>query len=137
MAGAEKDFVDTQGVSLVANSVTYTQLINLDFDINSNVTKHQLTDDTIDNVFSLHMNYIEADITLTTGELAGLVTLSKDVSGVRPKHDWVLSLNDSSTVTKTLTLKNGQLKTLRVIDSGISVVKVFVRIEGNEDQTIT
>jgi len=137
MAGAEKDFVDTQGVKLTANSVEYTQLTNLDFQIDSNIEKHQLTNDTIDNIFSLHMDYIQANMILTTGELAGLQVLTKDVNGVRPKHDWALSLNDSSNVTKILTLKNGQVKTLRVTDPGISYVEIFIRIEGSENETVT
>ncbi len=131
--GVEKNFVDTQGVSLtnIEDNLKFTQLTNVDFQIDHNVTKHQLTDDTVDNVFSLYVNYIECNITLTTPEMAALVALTVDVNGVKPVRDWTLTLNDSDNQTINISL-NGQIKTLRIIDSGISVVKLFIRIEGDE-----
>ena len=135
--GTEKDFVDTQGISLTntTDALTYTQLTDVDFLIDSNVTKHQLTDDRIDNVFSLFMNYIEANITLTTPEVAALVLLTKDVDGIRPKRVWTLNMDDSNNASKSTSF-NGQVKTLRIIDPGISVTKLFIRIEGDETVTV-
>lgn len=131
--GVEKNFVDTQGISLTNDSdaKTYKQLTNVSFDVDSNVRKHQLTDGQVDNVFSLFMNYIQADITLTTTELGDLITLTRDVAGVRPIKLWSVSMNDSDNQTTNISF-SGQVKTLRVIDAGISVTKIFLRIEGRE-----
>ena len=136
-AGLEQNFVDTQGISLTnaTDGLTYIQLTDVDFLIDSNVTKHQLTDDRIDNVYSLYMNYIEANITLTTPEVAALVLLTKDVAGVRPTNVWTLNMDNSNDEAELISL-NGQVKTLRIIDVGISVTKLFIRIEGDETVTV-
>lgn len=131
--GLEENFVDTQGVSLTneTDDLTYIQLTNVNFQIDNHVEKHQLTDGSVDNIFSLYMNYIEANITVTTLQIAALVALTVDLNGVRPSKVWKLGLNDSDDKTTTISI-NGQVKTLRFIDIGVSVVKLFIRIEGDE-----
>ena len=133
MTGLEKNFVDTQGVSLtnIEDNIVLTQMTDVDFQIDHNVTKHQLTDDTVDNVFSLYVNYISCNVVLTTPEMIALGKLTVDINGVKPVRDWTLKLNDSNNETIDISL-NGQIKTLRIVDSGISMVKYFLRIEGDE-----
>ena len=136
MAGTSANFVDTQGVSLTFNSIVYTQLMDVTMDIDSTVSKHQLTDDTINNVFSLRMNSVQGTMVLTTTEYAALVTATIDVSGVRPIHNCAVAWTDSSTATNTTTFQ-GQLKTLRPIDSGLGLVTLFFRIEAEEGVVVT
>ena len=66
--GVQSNFVDTQDSKLTnfTDSLTYTQLTDLEPDIDSNVTKHQLTNDTIDNVFSLRMNSLQGNMSTVT-----------------------------------------------------------------------
>ena len=113
--GVEKNFVDTQGISLsnLSDAKTYTQLTDVNFEIDSSVTKHQRTDDKIDNVFSLPMIFIEANITLTTPELPDLVTLTKNVNGKKPTKTWSLSMNDGDNQTKLLSFA-AQTKKIQV-----------------------
>jgi len=131
--GVPANFVDTQDVSLtnVTNSLTYLQLTNVLFDIDSNVEKNQLTDDTIENVYSLRMNSIQGEMLVTTPQWAALVVLTVDVAGVRPGRLWEVSWTDASGDNVTTTFF-GQIKTLRPIDSGIGFVSLFFRIEATE-----
>jgi len=130
--GAQSNFVDTQKAVLsnATDLLTYIQLSDLVIDIDSNVTKHQLTDDTIDNVFSLRMNSLQGNMWITTPEWPALETLTVDVDGVRPTKVWFLAWSDQSQSTKT-TVFNAQMKTLRPIDSGIGALKLFFRLEGD------
>ncbi len=135
--GSPANFVDTQDVSLtnVTDSLSYTQLTNVSFDIDSNVEKNQLTDDTIDNVYSLRMNSIEGNMLVTNPEWAALVTLTVDVAGVRPGRLWEVSWNDASNTNVTTTFF-GQIKTLRPVDSGLGWVTLFIRIEANQTVSV-
>jgi len=136
--GVLGEFVDTQKSILTnfTDSVTYTQLFNLTVDIDSNVTKHQLTDDTIDNVFSLSMNSIQGTMKLTTPELSVLVALTIEANGVRPTKEWRLVPTNYSGALITTTF-NAQLKTLRVIDSGIGALDLFFRLEADQLAVVT
>lgn len=131
--GVPANFVDTQDVSLtnVTNSLTYLQLTNVLFDIDSNIEKNQLTDDTIENVYSLRMNSIQGEMIVTTPQWAALVVLTVDSAGVRPGRLWEVSWTDASGTNVTTTFF-GQIKTLRPIDSGIGFVSLFFRIEATE-----
>lgn len=131
--GVPANFVDTQDVSLtnVTDNFTYTQLTNVLFDIDSNIEKNQLTDDTIENVYSLRMNSIQGEMLVTTPQWAALVVLTVDVAGVRPGKLWEVSWTDASGTNVTTTFF-GQIKTLRPIDSGIGFVSLFFRIEATE-----
>ena len=53
--GVQANFVDTQQITLTntTDSLTYIQITDFETNIDSNVTKHHLTDDTVDNVFDL------------------------------------------------------------------------------------
>ncbi len=131
--GVPANFVDTQDVSLenVTDGDIYTQLTNVRFDIDSLVEKNQLTDDTIDNVYSLRMNSIEGNILITNPQWADLVLLTVDSAGVRPGRLWKVSWDDASG-TNVNTTFFGQIKTLRPIDAGIGFVSLFFRIEATQ-----
>ncbi len=131
--GTQATFIDTQDSNLTntTDSKTYTQLTDLILDIDSNVTKHHLTDDTVDNVFDLRVISIQGNMWITTGEWLDLTTLTVDVNGVRPIKIWTLQWVDQSNNSLNTSI-NGQLKTLRPIDSGIAAVQLFFRIEGDE-----
>ena len=131
--GSQANFVDTQKATLtnVTDSLTYTQITDFAPDIDSNVTKHELTDDTIDNVFSLYMNSLQGNMWVTNPEWAALLALTVDVNGVRPSKAWKFSWTDQSNTTVE-TAFNGQMKTLRPIDKGIGAVQLFFRIETDE-----
>jgi len=131
--GFQVDLVDTQDSILtnVTNDKTYIQLTDLVLDIDSNVTKHQLSDDTINNVFSLRMISIQGNMWITNPEWADLVVLTVDVNGVLPSKAWTLVWTDRSNTSVTTTI-NAQMKTLRVIDRGIAALQLFFRLEGDE-----
>lgn len=131
--GEQENFVDTQQSILTNNddAKTYIQITDLIMDLDSNVTKHQLTDDTIDNVFSLSMSSVQGNMWVTTKEWADLVALTVDVNGVRPIKEWQLAWVDQDDEDKT-TIFNAQMKILRPIDSGIGALKLFFRLELNE-----
>jgi len=131
--GVIDNFVDTQNSILtnMSDSLTYLQLFNLTVDIDSNVTKHQLTDDTIDNVFSLSLNSIQGTMKVTTPEWPALVTLTREVNGVRPIKEWRLEFTNYSNNTTTTTF-NAQMKTLNIVDSGIGAIDVSFRLEATE-----
>ena len=131
--GVQKNFVDTQGVSLenATDAKTYTQLSDITFDIDRTVTKHQLTNNTIDNVYSLYMNGIEGNITVTTPEWLDLVNLTTLAGGVLPSKVWKIKWIDANNETKTTSF-NGELKTLKPTDSGIGWVTLFFRLEADE-----
>ena len=84
--GSQANFVDTQQATLtnVTDSLTYIQITDQEINIDSTVTKHHLTDDTVDNVFDLYANYIQGNMWATTSEWAALVNLTVNVNGVRP-----------------------------------------------------
>jgi len=131
--GSPDNFVDTQDVSLtnVTDSLTYAQLTDVIPEISSDVTKHHLTDDTIDNVFSLRLNSIQGNMVLTTPQLAALIVLTVDVSGVRPKRIWAVSFTDASGSSITISFV-AQLKDLRPTDDGSDAVRMFFRLEATE-----
>jgi len=135
--GIQANFVDTQDAVLTNNTdgLTYRQLTDLIFDIDNNVTKHQLTDDTIDNVFSLRMTNLQGNMWVTNPEWAELLQLLTDVDGVRPTKGWDLTWTDQSNMS-IMTAFHAQMKTLRPIDSGIGAVKLFFRLEGKGDETV-
>lgn len=135
--GLPKNFVDTQDVSLTntSDSKTYLQLTNVTFSIDSDVEKNQLTDNTIDNVFSLRMNSIEGDMVVTTDQWTALVVLTVDVSGIRPEKKWKVEWKDAAKDTKS-TEFDGTLKTLTAIDSGLGSVMLHFRIEGTAKVTV-
>jgi len=131
--GSQANFVDTQDAKLtnLSDSLTYIQITDMILDIDSNVTKHQLTDDRIDNVFSLYMNSVQGNMWVTNPQWAALLALTVDVSGVRPSKAWTLEWTDQSGTVVT-TAFNAQMKTLRPIDSGIGAQKLFFRLELDE-----
>jgi len=128
--GLQKNFVDTQDAILtnLTDNKTYKQLTDLTLDIDSTVTKHQLTDDKIDNVFSLYMNSLQGNMWITNPEWAALLALTVDADGVRPSKGWTISWTDQSNETVT-TAFNAQMKTLRPIDKGIGALQLFFRLE--------
>lgn len=131
--GVEANFVDVQSGSLenVTDAKIYTQLQNMNLDIDSNVEKNQLTDDTIDNVFSLYMSFIEGNIILTTTEWSDLVTLTQDIDGVRPIKEWRISWKNNSG-NETTTSINGQMQTLRPSRPNVGYHTFYFRIQGKE-----
>lgn len=135
--GSQDNFVDTQFSKLVnvTDGLTYIQLTDTILDIDSNVTKHQLTDDTIDNVFSLYMNSVQGNMWVTLPEWSALVNLTKDVAGVRPIKSWELNWVSQSNTQRKTTF-NAQMKTLRPIDNGIGAVQLFFRLELDEAVSI-
>jgi len=89
--GSQDNWVDTQKFRLTntTDSLTYIQLTDVTLDLDSNVVKHQLSDDTIDNVFSLYMSSVQGNMWITNPEWTALVLLTVDVDGVRPVNDAV------------------------------------------------
>jgi len=135
--GSQANFVDTQDAKLtnVTDVLTYIQITDLVVDIDSNVAKHQLTDDTIDNVFSLRMNSIQGNMWATNPQWAALVVLTVDVNGVRPTKIWQLEETDQSGTVVTTSLV-AQLKILRKIRNNVGAVQLFFRLEGNQTVSV-
>ena len=131
--GVPQNFVDTQDVSLenVSDGLIYPQLTDVNFTVDSNIEKNQLTDDRIDNVFSLRMISIEGNMVVTNPEWTALLALTVDVNGIRPVKIWQVSWTDA-TGTTVSTAFNGQMQTLQPIDSGLGSVTLFFRIQSDE-----
>ena len=131
--GVPQNFVDTQDVSLenLTDSLTYTQLTDVNFTVDSNLEKNQLTNDTIDNVFSLRMISIEGNMVVTNPEWAALLDLTIDVAGIRPAKIWTVSFTDA-TGTTVSTAFNGQMQTLTPTDIGLGSVTLFFKIQSDE-----
>ena len=131
--GVRDNYVDTQDVSLqnVTDSLIYTQLTDVNFTVDSTVEKNQLTNDTIDNVFSLRMISIEGNMIVTNPEWAALLALTVDSGGIRPAKVWTVSWTDA-TGTTVSTAFNGQMQTLTPIDSGLGAVTLFFRLQSDE-----
>ena len=129
MAGSQDNFIDTQNAILANTTVniTYTQLTDLTFNLDSILTRHQLTNDTIDNIFSLSFSDVSGNMWLTTTEWSILQELLVDVNGIRPIKTWSITWTDQSSVVKTTTFL-AQLKTLTPIDSGIGAIKLFFNL---------
>ena len=136
--GSQVNFVDTQQYKLTnaTDALTYIQLTDVTLDLDSNVTKHQLSDDTIDNVFSLYMSSVQGNMWVTNPEFPALVALTVDVNGVRPVKLWTLIQIDQSNTRVTITF-NAQLKTLREVDRGVGAVQLFFRLELRESVAVT
>ena len=131
--GVEANFVDTQRVSLTntSDSNTYTQVTNVIFNLDRSVRKRQLTDDTIDNLFSGYDNFFEGDMVLTTPQYNALQQLTILSNGTLLTKIWELKYTDFSNSILTITI-NGQMKSLPIIDVGLGTVKVHFRIEGDQ-----
>jgi len=126
--GSQANFVDTQDVSLTntSDSLTYTQLTDVQLILTKNLVKHQLTDDTIDNVFSLKMISLRANMVLTNPEISALLVLySSSATKV-----WTIKYIDFSNTTKSIAI-NGQIKDFNILDSGENVVRAFIHLEGD------
>ena len=136
--GLEKNFVDTQGVSLInsSDSKIYTQLKKVSFDIKRVVNKRQLTNDNIDNTYSLYLNGIEGELVLTTLEWADLVSLTAMTAGVLPVKLWQVKWTNSAKTIKTTSF-NGEMSMLRPVDQGLGDVTLFFRIEADEAVAVT
>ena len=136
--GEPQNFVDTQDVSLENpnDMKIYQQLTDVNFTIDSTVEKNQLTNDTIDNVFSLRMISIEGNMVVTNPEWADLLALTLDVNGIRPVKNWKVNWTDA-TGTTVSTEFNGQMQTLTPIDIGLGSVTLFFRIQSDEVAGIT
>jgi len=133
--GLEKNMVDVQDVTLtnITDSKTYTQLKNVRLDIDRKVTKHQLTNDTIDNIYSLQMNSIEGNIYLTTPDFADLATLASTLD----TKTWEVAYSDSNGDNVKLRV-SAQLKTLKVDDGDENDTSIFIfRLEGKETVGVT
>ena len=131
--GSRSNYVDTQDVSLenIADSLIYTQLTDVKFTVDSSVEKNQLTNDTIDNVFSLRMISIEGNMVITNPQWAALLALTIDSGGIRPVKAWKVSWTDAAGTTVS-TAFNGQMQTLTPIDSGLGAVTLFFRLQSDE-----
>lgn len=128
--GLISDTVDTQDVSIenVTDGLIYSQLRNVTVDIDRNVTKHQLTDDTIDNIYSLNMNSIQGNMLLTTLEISGLVALSVTLD----TKIWKVDYQDASGGSRSISFV-AQLKTFRPEDTGDrGPIEFFFRLEAEE-----
>lgn len=129
-AGEWAERVDTQDVSLinVTDSLTFKQLLNVFPDISASLTRHQLTDDTIENLWDLRVTFIEGDIVLTTPEITTWVAFTLQTNNKPPVKTWRLSYKPISGATVTVDI-SGQVSVFRLIDTGRGVALYHFRIE--------
>lgn len=82
--GATVNFVDSQESVLtnVTDSLTYIQITDTVMDMNSEVTKHHLTDDTVDNVYDLHANSIDGNMWITPPQWPALHQLTVGIGHI-------------------------------------------------------
>jgi len=132
--GLQENFVDAQESTLTnrTQDLTYIQITDTILNIDSNVTKHQLTDNTIDNVFSRYMASMQGNMWVTLPEWLALTDLTVDVNGTRPVNVWELKWISQADV-RISTVFAAQMKTLQIIDRGIGSVQLFFRLELTEE----
>ena len=126
--GLEKNLVNSQDVELtnVGDSKTYIQLMNVEMDIDRKVTKHQLTNDTVQNVYSLFMNGMQGNIALTTPQVADWTTLATSLA----TKEWQVKFFDSNNQSVSISF-DAEVKTFRPIDDGETDATHFFRLEAD------
>ena len=132
--GLEKNLVNSQDVELtnVGDSKTYIQLMNVEMDIDRKVIKHQLTNDTVQNVYSLFMNGMQGNIALTTPQVADWTTLAISLA----TKEWQVKFFDSNNQSATIAF-DAEVKTFRPIDDGETDATHFFRLEADGVLTIS
>lgn len=125
--GIVSNFIDTQDAKLTntTDNKTYIQLLTSTLFLDNNVSKHQLTNDTIDNIYSLNMISLEGVMVLTRSEWADLVSIYNS----KTQKIWSLAWKDATNVTITTSIV-GEIKLLTPIDSGEGALTLSFRIEG-------
>ncbi len=129
-AGEINEVVDTQKVTLTntTDSQTYKQCISIAVDIDTDMTRRQRTDSVFENLWDLRHAAIEADLLLTTPELAGLVALTAQTNNVPPTKTWTIAMTSVSGATVSIA-GSAQLKTLQTRDTGRGMVVQHIRLE--------
>lgn len=112
--------------------IEFIQLFDFKLNLTKNVTKHQLTDNTIDNMYSLLMDSIEGKIVLTITDLEYWLARFKSSQ----TDDWKITYTDDQGVEKSLAFK-GEVAVFDNIRPEDDDITFFFRIECTESVVIS
>lgn len=129
-AGQRSEFAASGKVAFSNNtdSLDYVQLENISFDIETTFTKEQLSNNTLEKLTDLRDWNIEADITLTTPDIAPWVTLTVQTNNQLPSKEYYIVLTPESGSAVTIS-GSFYLAIFRTIDTGIGTSRHHIRLE--------
>ena len=135
--GVEANFVDTQGLTLenVTDGLIYNQVLTLDaIDILHSVKFHQLTNDTVEKLFSLADAQVGVTMLVTQPELALLVNLSTQTAAQSPQRNWNVNITDQSNNTTVLG-GIAIISEFKIVDSGVGLSTIKMTLDYITDTT--
>jgi len=127
--GIPADYVDTQSVVVTnqTDSLTYDQVTNVRFFVDTAYTYRQRTDIILELLTDLRHQFIEFDAMLTQPEVVALYNLTTPTNNTVPEKSWKIDMTDEGGSTATVTV-TGMLAKLEFIDEGIGAMKYRLRI---------
>lgn len=142
--GSENQFVDTQDVQVenVTDGLIFKQVMSANpVEVNHIVDLNRLRDNRVEKLFDLTDAKWDIRLLLTEPEFNALFTLSIPVSGVLSIKEWKITMKSQSGTSVNIK-GDASLAMLRVMDTGVGVVEITLRLEfmsgtGTEVITVT
>lgn len=136
-AGELTEYVDSGGVSLSFNSTTYKQLHNLKVYVTADTTRRINSDSSIEKFTDPRDMTLEADIWLTTPELATWVNFTDQTNNKPTAYTGVVTFTgDGGTPAAPTITGSFFLRDLTYIDPGMGYVNYHIVLE-SDDGTVT
>ena len=129
--GDPSGFIDTQGLQLEneTDGLIYSQVLKMvPAKIGHNRDFNQLTNDTVEKLFSLTDAAFEVTLLATEPELQGLLDLTLPVLASLPDKVWVVKLTDQSNRSQTLT-GSAILNDFTILDEGVGLTTIQFTLE--------
>lgn len=141
--GDPEAFVDTQGFQLLlknegdANTQSFTQVLSVaPVSIDHNVDFNQLTNDTVEKLFSLTDAKVDVKLMLTQTEIALLLNLSLTVAAQLPSREWTVRITDVSAGTTDIT-GTAIVSKMEILDPGVGFSTVEMTLDFVSGATVT
>ncbi len=137
--GDKNQVVDTQNAQLenVDDGIVFRQVLSINpVTAAHNVEINYLTNNVVEKLTDLTNATIDARLLLTVPEFDDLFTLSIPINGVLPQRLWEATYTSQSNAQVKL---EGEaiLAQVQVIDKGLGVVEVMIRLEFTGGTTTT
>lgn len=132
-AGERSEVINSSRVRLTNTTASefYKQMYNTQLFINSDVTTHQLTNSTLENLFDLRQFAIEADIILTEPEIPTWVARTVQTNNNPPSENYDFDFTDKNSNTRTLS-GSFQLSILNHIIPERGLGNYHIRLESTD-----
>lgn len=129
--GDPSGFIDTQGLEIEneTDGLIYSQVLKLvPAKLGHNRDFNQLTNDTVEKLFSLTDAAFEVTLVATEPELQGLLDLTLPVLAKLPDKVWIVRMTDQSNRTQTLT-GSAILNNFTILDEGVGLTTIEFTLE--------